>query len=560
MDKNRCLLLLPTIALTLSSCSILERFFSKPVNDNNREVTCKYIPIVNKATEDYTIYGEDVQIFNIGESDVPYVDILNFIKSFDGFFDRSNVRYSIDERGNFLTLTCKDTANININWKENTIKTSVYYAFEYYANSPSGTSYTDFITSEREYSSGGASFKVDLDNYHFDILYYKGKCLLPLCIVNALFCSTSYFNVFYNEEKCFATYGETSNLEEYYQTEKNQQIQSEDMRKAAFYSLLFTFNYLYGLKSHKGYNDGFKKHLSNEVIELINSIDSLDNFVAYKQIVYSMLDELHTRIDMPSYYCDPNVAKVTSDDYGEFWNTFYSTRTQQKSLRAGGTENVRYVDNLAIITFDSFKTGTRNELFSDGHLRDDAWKYDTYYFMRKCMEEIKTHTNVTNILIDLSLNGGGNVAAMIRALGFITDKNINYNVYDTLADYYSIQSFKVDTDGDGSYTNDSYDTYKWSLLTGVNTFSAANLFTSIFREMNLGKIYGQRSGGGMCAIMPIVLADGTAITISSPMSFRMVKKENGKRVFYAIENGIVPNTTIEYSDFYNDLVLAEQIL
>ena len=560
--KKRYLLLLPAITLSLSNCALIERIFSKPVNDNNKDVTCQYIPIVNKATDDYTISGDDVQIFTIGNSDVPYVDILNFMKSFNGFFKYSEVEYSFNKKVNYLSLNCNTSgATIKINWKENTISASAYYAFECYSNGPKGTSYSDFISSKKEFSDGGVSFKANLSNYHFDILYYKGKVLLPLCITNSLFCSTSSFNVFYNEEKCFATYGETTNLEEYYQTEKNQQSQSEEMRKASLCSLLFTFNYLYGLKEFKGYSDGFKKHLSNEILDLINSTEALDNYSAYKQIVYSMLDELHTRIDMPSYYCNPTQAVVTDDDYGEFWNTYRSTRTQQRNIRTEGTSNVRYVDNLAIITFDSFVTGSRSELFDEyNHLKDDAWKYDTYYFMRKCMSEIKTHSNITNITIDLSLNGGGNTGAMIRALGFITDKGIKYNIYDTLAKYYYISNYSVDTDGDGVYANDAYDTYKWSLLTGVNTFSAANLFTSIFREMSLGKIYGQRSGGGMCAIMSTVLADGTAITISSPMSFRRVKKEGNKRVFYAIESGIAPDVTIDYSDFYNDSVLAENIL
>ena len=87
--KKKVLLLLPAITLSLSSCSLIEEIFSKPVNDNNKEVICKYIPIVNKATEDYSIHGVDVQIFTIGESDVPYVNVLNFIRSFDGFFNCS---------------------------------------------------------------------------------------------------------------------------------------------------------------------------------------------------------------------------------------------------------------------------------------------------------------------------------------------------------------------------------------------------------------------------------------------------------------------------------------
>lgn len=63
----------------------------------------------------------------------------------------------------------------------------------------------------------------------------------------------------------------------------------------------------------------------------------------------------------------------------------------------------------------------------------------------------------------------------------------------------------------------------------------------------------------MCPVMPTVLADGTAITISSSSTIRYVRKENGKNVYYSVEGGVKPNLEIPYSDFYSDSKLVSYI-
>ncbi|SYV90216.1 transmembrane protein and tail specific protease [Metamycoplasma alkalescens] len=87
----------------------------------------------------------------------------------------------------------------------------------------------------------------------------------------------------------------------------------------------------------------------------------------------------------------------------------------------------------------------------------------------------------------------------------------------------------------------------------MNSFSAANQLTSIVKEMGIAKIIGQKSGGGMSAIMPIVLNDGTTITISSPNN--AVHGENNQE----IESGIEPDIKLDYKDFYNDAAIDQAL-
>ncbi|PZW01544.1 S41 family peptidase [Metamycoplasma auris] len=128
----------------------------------------------------------------------------------------------------------------------------------------------------------------------------------------------------------------------------------------------------------------------------------------------------------------------------------------------------------------------------------------------------------------------------------MTDKEVlnrEYNILDKRAD---LSKSKVDTNGDKNYDNDAYTKYNWSLLVGINTFSAANQLTSIVKEMGIAKIIGKQAGGGMSAIMPLVLNDGTTITISGPNNAVFGEKNE------SIEGGITPDINLEYKDFYND--------
>ena len=557
-NYSKTLFLFP---LLLSGCSF--NGTSKNNNDDKKNLSSRNVPIINVNKDDFNITGTNLTIWYIEESDVPYVAVDGFFTSLDGFFDSKNIAYEKNEPSCSYSVSYKNESTVNFDWDSDVIWSNSLYSFNSYSNDSSGTNYGEHLYSGTEYSYGNDAVRFNIGKYYFDILFYKGTCIVPLFIMNLLFCSTQQFNVFYNYDNCYCVYGETTEIEDYYESQVNRKVQSSQMRTAAVNSLLFVFDYFYGLKEHKEYKKAFKYYINSDVDDLLWSKGAADNYEGYKKIIYGMLDELHTRIDLPSYYCDPIKAKENPDDYGYFYKDFYANdEFLSKSRKIAGidSDTVRYKENTAIITLNSFRTGSHNEIYSSqDELSENAWKYDSYYFMRKCLKEIETKGNVSDIVLDLSLNGGGNIGAMYRVLGFITDQKILSPSYNFLSHNYEISKIYVDTDGDGNYSNDVYDNYKWYFLTGIRSFSAANFITSIFKQMNLGKTIGKRTGGGMCSVMPLVLADGTGITISSPNSFRYYSEEEGQRVFYSIENGLKPDIDLAYDSFYDDLALINAI-
>ena len=349
-----------------------------------------------------------------------------------------------------------------------------------------------------------------------------------------------------------------------YEGETNGVSQSAAMRKAAMNSFLFAMDYFYGLRKYKNIKN-FKAYISSDDSGLLLSEDAQDNIAALKHVIYGQLDELHTRIDAPSiYFSQPSEYSVASSEHGEFRSEFYVLKNKQNALRkevlGEVVPAVRYRGDTAIITMDSFRTGSNTEIYdSDGGLKDTAWKYDSYYFMRHCMADIERYSEVNDVVLDLSLNGGGNLGALSRTLGFLTDKAILDYGYDTLTNEYSCSRFKVDTDGDGYYDDDAYDRYRWTVLSSLNTFSAANDFLCKAKQQNLARIIGQRSGGGMCSVLPLVFADGTAIAISSNNSTRYVATKDGRDTYYSIENGLSPDLEMPYADYYDDAKLVEWV-
>src|SRR5690606_6277608 len=134
---------------------------------------------------------------------------------------------------------------------------------------------------------------------------------------------------------------------------------------------------------------------------------------------------------------------------------------------------------------------------------------DSAIYFEVVLDQIfKESPDVEYVLVDLSWNTGGNVGALYRVIGFITDQPFRTTSID--ADTGSKSSSYVRIDGVPYYPQ-----LKWGIIITPTTFSAANSMATIFVENNLGPVIGKVSGGGAASITPILLPSGTAFTMSS---------------------------------------------
>ncbi len=173
---------------------------------------------------------------------------------------------------------------------------------------------------------------------------------------------------------------------------------------------------------------------------------------------------------------------------------------------------------------------------------------DSAVYLEFLMDEILSETSsLVNVTIDLTYNTGGNVGALYRVVGFVTDQPFRVS--------------RISKDTNGSSSNyvliDGVPTYpelNWSLLTSKVTFSAANSLATIFKENNLGPVIGVRSGGGTSSITPILLPSGTAFTMSSN-SMSAYRTGSGTDedpyVYHHNEFGIIPDYNLFTADLYD---------
>jgi uncharacterized repeat protein (TIGR02543 family) len=181
---------------------------------------------------------------------------------------------------------------------------------------------------------------------------------------------------------------------------------------------------------------------------------------------------------------------------------------------------------------------------------------DSAVYMEMMLDQIFAEQPTTeNIILDLSWNTGGNIGALYRVLGFITDEPFEVSRMDGDTGMTGSTSYVTITDGIPSYAQ-----YNWALLTTPVTFSAANELTALFRTNDLGPIIGVQSGGGACSITPILLPNGTAFTMSSNNigAYRTGSgTDEDPYVYHDTEFGIVPDYEIDTDDIFDVEILLD---
>ncbi|OHE27426.1 MAG: hypothetical protein A2009_01800 [Tenericutes bacterium GWD2_38_27] len=179
---------------------------------------------------------------------------------------------------------------------------------------------------------------------------------------------------------------------------------------------------------------------------------------------------------------------------------------------------------------------------------DEIVYSDSAVYMEMMMDQIiLAAPTLENIILDISWNTGGNVGALYRIVGFITDQPFAVSGID--GDTGGMSTSHVLIEGVPSYAH-----LNWALLITPVSFSAANSLATIFMANDLGPIVGKTSGGGACSITPILLPNGTAFTMSSNNinAYRTgTGTEEDPFVYHNNEFGITPDFAIDINLIYN---------
>lgn len=192
---------------------------------------------------------------------------------------------------------------------------------------------------------------------------------------------------------------------------------------------------------------------------------------------------------------------------------------QMKKLKPKdfGTSRVDIIGDTAFIYFEKFAETLQESNFYFRLPDEDIYDESTFGLFYDAFEKIRQNSEVKKVVIDLSNNGGGSVAALTAVLGFLSpDGEVNLTYFHTLNKNYCSEWYHVDTNLDGEFdTEDGFGgQYDFYILTSGCSYSCANALPFFAQADGLAKIIGEQPGGGDCAVASFLDAYGHVARMS----------------------------------------------
>ena len=508
--------------------------FILTVNPNPEvEVTSqKTVEFTNTSDEYLVADKNDIQLFFVDEDSAPYIDIPTFLDMVYGAIDSTKITYSevngddllIEYSISYLDLdqitTVTEEYSAYFDFTENTFTVSNCGFYESYI-SETISDFGEGLLYVGAESNSGNSVTIPLGDYDFDILTYENNqekyYLIPFSIANLLFLNDAYYDAYFNGDKIygFDTFSISNDLiiDDIRESDFNGNNMPIDIRIDTYHFLSMILDYFYGLKNKLEIDSGYDI-LSLYIDDLLEGNNSSVYEIIFN-FVYS-LDDLHTSYAFPGYYEAPYYLNPSINNLGPDSYSYYTAINDMTTAL-----NIKYGNLYFMPDYELFDSNT----IAVVHLFELT--IDTPNDFKSILDGLPS--SVENVVIDLSYNSGGNLGAVLRIFGYITDETLAYhsiNPFDDSAVTYYFESEYV-----------AYN-YNWYVLTSPVTFSAANLFASIAKENGI-PIIGQKSSGGASSIGLVIAPDGSGIMISTDNVLSTKVYSSETNYFYeSIEEGI----------------------
>ena len=284
------------------------------------------------------------------------------------------------------------------------------------------------------------------------------------------------------------------------------------------------------------------------------STDTATYDTALEKFLMGYIDDGHTVYHEPSMYQSyasisqyKNLLRSFAGPRIKALNDIGAARKKDRAA-AGGKMGVFYVkdgndekEKMAVIVFDNFLQD------NPGNLTDleKIAGANTYWFLTKAFEDIANYTDVKNVVIDLSCNGGGVIQQCMLALCFLRDTDEFFmaeknHLDNSIAKFY----FNINT-GSATSLKKNYNFY---VLTSGYSFSCGNFFPAVCHYQLGVPIVGQKSGGGGGVVKPTQTSDGALFQTSASAEMCAIDA-NGNYV--CIDAGVPVDLEIPYDKFYS---------
>lgn len=423
-----------------------------------------------------------------------------------------------------------------------------------------------FKRSDNSYNRYGSSVKIPLKKYGIDIFAKGGKHFIPLQTFSDVFVSQGCGGYFlYNGEAVFAGVGSgiRADMKKEFLSGKKKK-RSKAYASFNYGEICMAFDYLYGLKSIHGIKSFDSFFLDTGLKQYLNNRDAtMVDYGLYVMINY-FLDDLHSGYTCYSYNSDYNgdyeaVSSLFSIPEGVSTASFSKKKyLLAKAYSERYPNEAKYyeeVDDTAYIKIDSF-VSTLADYKSE--VTEDELS-DTIRLMQySCGKILREKSPIKRVVLDLSLNSGGTVAAALFVIGAFLGESM-FSTKDVITGAISNTIYNIDVNNDGKY--DSKDTLagkglKLYCITSPVSFSCGNLVPCVFKESGNVTLIGRPTGGGSCVVQPLSTASGSLIRISGSTQISFAK--NGS--FYDVDRGTEPDLYIKDIEMLYDREYTNTVL
>lgn len=341
-------------------------------------------------------------------------------------------------------------------------------------------------------------------------------------------------------------------------SKKQDEIIPEYLKKYNANLFLYLMDNFYGLKKEKGIKSATSYYKEKGFYNDLFSDDVDARTWAYCDAL-SYLDDNHTAL------VSVNRTWGSSARLGRRYGTGCRARSElREHLSIYRSDSYKSMNNAligkdicyssddktALFSFDSFTFGTSSQVFNDdGSIKPEAKDHDTYFKLIDVFQTIKSRGTVENVVLDISLNGGGTLGTMMKLLALISKDDKGYMaLYQDTTTLLSVSYPRVDINGDGEYdTEDCFgDDFTFYILTSDCSFSCGNAFPCIAQAKGFAKIIGQKSGGGECAVAIHYLPNSEYVYHSGNLHLGLY--DEAANTFKGFESGATPDIAIQLTE------------
>ena len=514
-----------------------------------------------------------------GEDYIPYVDIVSYSQLFGE--DIYNGTSLLDNQDSIELIYEYKKKSVNFNFDLNksiiTIKGRMDEIFA--SNEGDGVSSSSLDrTFKEELVSGEKLYTINYAGYGFNVFRKDNKTYFPFSMLDSVL-QPSHATVNFYNYKSILSFSDYKALSfQKYENDKSevttayQEMKTLTTDTMPEYLINYNKNYLYfmfdnfyGLKVQKGINVNMSSYFETLTYSaLLNSSSAKDRANGLSCLI-SGLEDSHTVLIKEGTawgeISDMELPQTMTQDRELLQSSFTKERSSVYKSLGINQNGVRYSTDgkTAMITLDAFDDTTEFVDDDGNRLKDEEIALKDSYFKIKCnLLDIDKKGGVENVIIDMSVNAGGDAEIMAKLIALLSKDNYGYSYfYDNLAGTIYKDTYRVDTNKDGKYDEkDSFgNKFKFYLLTSPVAFSCGTAYSFLCQAQNVAKIMGAKSGGGECVVRTIVLPNGQVLAHSS---YLHIVKPVGNN-YIGDEGAFEVDIDVDYFDFYKLDLLSKKI-